>query len=168
MKNKAIIKYSLIIGIILIMLIVGIVINQKDQEIVNNDELVYEIVVEIKGEVKNPAIYTMPENTRISDLVSIAGGFTSYADTLNINLATKLEDGMIIIINKNENLDARVNINKASLEELMTLDGIGEAKAKAIIEYRNANGLFKTIEEIKNVPGITDKIFKNIKDKITI
>ena len=168
MKNKAIIKYSLIIGIILIMLIVGIIINQNHQEEINNDELVYEIVVEIKGEVKNPAIYTLPENTRISDLVSIAGGFTSYADTLNINLATKLEDGMIIIINKNENLDARVNINKASLEELMTLDGIGEAKAKAIIEYRNANGLFKTIEEIKNVSGITDKIFKNIKDKITI
>ena len=168
MKNKIIIKYSVIIGIILIMLIVGIIINQNHQEEINNDELVYEIVVEIKGEVKNPAIYTLPENTRISDLVSIAGGFTSYADTLNINLATKLEDGMIIIINKNENLDTRVNINKATIEELMTLDGIGEAKAKAIIEYRNANGLFKTIEEIKNVSGITDKIFKNIKDKITI
>ena len=168
MKNKIIIKYSVVIGIILIMLIVGIIINQNHQEEINNDELVYEIVVEIKGEVKNPAIYTMPENTRISDLVSIAGGFTSYADTLNINLATKLEDGMIIIINKNENIDTRVNINKATIEELMTLDGIGEAKAKAIIEYRNANGLFKTIEEIKNVSGITDKIFKNIKDKITI
>lgn len=67
-----------------------------------------------------------------------------------------------------DNLNTLVNINSASLDELMSINGIGESKAKAIIEYRNSNGLFKSIEEIKNVSGIGDKLYDKIKENITV
>lgn len=69
---------------------------------------------------------------------------------------------------KEENLNKKININKASLEELMNLDGIGEAKAKSIIEYRNTKGLFKSLEELKNISGISDKIYEKIKNNIEL
>lgn len=65
-------------------------------------------------------------------------------------------------------VNGKININEASLEELQTLDGIGEAKANAIIEYRNNNGSFKSIEDIKNVSGIGDSIYEKIKNNITV
>lgn len=168
MKNKKIFKYLIIIFVILVMVVLGIFINDNEDVVYNQDEIVYEIVVEIKGEVMNPSIYTMPENTRISDLISVAGGFTSSADTESVNLASKLEDGMIIVINKFDSNDNKININKASVEELMTLPGIGNSKAEAIIEYRNANGFYKNIEELMNVSGISKSVFDKIKEFITI
>ena len=70
--------------------------------------------------------------------------------------------------NENQTINDKVSINSATKEELMTLTGIGEAKANAIISYRNENGLFKNIEDIKNVSGIGDSIFEKIKDNITL
>lgn len=67
-----------------------------------------------------------------------------------------------------DELNGKISINKATIKELQTLSGIGEAKAKSIIEYREINGSFKTIEEIKNVKGIGDAIFEKIKDNITV
>lgn len=145
------------------------------------------IVVEIKGEVKKPDVYILNENAIIKDLIEAAGGLTENADLTNINRAKKLQNhDLIYIANKNEvikgsqstessssskdtgNSDKKININTANLEELKTLNGVGDAKAKSIIEYREKNGGFKSIDDIKNVTGISEKMFEKIKEQIEI
>lgn len=143
------------------------------------------IVVEIKGQVKKPDVYTVNENSIINDLIDLAGGITENADLKNINRAKKLQDHeMIYIADKNDNNinynqssdsiitlvenETLVNINTATEDKLKTLTGIGESKAKSIIEYREQNGGFKNIEEIKNVTGIGEKMFDKIKESITV
>ncbi|OOM72934.1 helix-hairpin-helix domain-containing protein [Clostridium sp. BL-8] len=141
------------------------------------------IVVEIKGEVKRPDVYMLDENSIIKDLIEAAGGLTENADLSNINRAKKLQDHDLIYIankneivngtqnvnqssNNNENNSKKVNINNATLEELKTIKGVGDAKAKSIIEYREQNGGFKTIDDIKKVTGIGEKMFETIKEQI--
>jgi competence protein ComEA len=143
------------------------------------------IVVEIKGEVKKPDVYMLDENAIIKDLIEKAGGLTENADISSINRAKKLQNHeLIFIANKNEtnienqntnsNLTSnnkkdsskKVNINSATIEELKTLNGVGDSKAKSIIEYREQNGGFKTIDDIKNVTGIGEKMFERIKEQI--
>lgn len=161
----------------------------KNDNIANNKEGTVpakdkKIVVEVKGEVKKPDVYTLDENSIVKDLIETAGGLTEEADLNNINRAKKLQDHEVVYIaNKNEtvkgeqNINAntnsskdtvnkKVNINNAALEELKTIKGVGDAKAKSIIEYREQNGGFKTIEDIKNVKGIGDKMFEKIKEQI--
>lgn len=141
--------------------------------------------MEIKGEVKKPDVYTMSENSIVKDLIDISGGLTENADLSNINRAKKLQDHELIYIsNKNDEnkeiqtvnsnssnkdiLDKKINLNSATLDQLKTLNGIGDSKAKGIIEYREKNGGFKSIEEIKNVSGIGDNMFERIKEQIEI
>ena len=144
------------------------------------------IVVEIKGEVKKPDVYTLNENAIVKELIEVAGGLTENADLSNINRAKKLQNHeLVYIANKNDitregiNTNSElntsnsqgisnniVNINTATIEQLKTLDGIGDSKAKSIIEYREQNGGFKLKEDIKNVTGIGEKMFEKIKDKI--
>lgn len=143
------------------------------------------IIVEIKGQVKNPDVYTLDENSIVNDLITLAGGVTENADLNSINRAKKLQNHeMIYIADKNEVgieqnsmadssgntvvSESLVDINTAEAEQLKTLNGIGDSKAKSIIEYREQNGGFKSIEEIKNVTGIGDKMFEKIKDNITV
>ena len=146
------------------------------------------IVVEIKGEVNRPDVYTLNENAIIKELIEAAGGLTENADLGNINIAKKLQNHeLIYIANKNDskkdikviNSEANnslsqgkpngiININTASLEELKNLNGIGDSKAKSIIEYREKSGGFKSKEDIKNVTGIGEKMFERIKDQIDI
>ena len=136
--------------------------------------------------MKRPDVYTLNENAIIKDLIEAAGGLTENADLSNINRAKKLQNHeLIYIANKNDitkesentNLESKtsqaissnmVNINNATLEELKTLNGVGDSKAKSIIEYREKNGGFKTIEDIKNVTGIGEKMFEKIKEQIEI
>ena len=117
----------------------------------------------------------MSEGDRINDVINLSGGFTSRAETSSINLVAKVSDGMVIVIKAksddeqiNEVEQKLISINNASLSELMTLDGIGEARARNIISYREQNGGFKTIEEIINVNGISESILQQIKDKICL
>lgn len=143
------------------------------------------IVVEIKGQVKKPDVYTIDENSIINDLIDLAGGVTENADLSNINRAKKLQNHeMIYIADKNDSNndypqatnmengsmdnEILVDINTATTDKLKTLNGIGDSKAKSIIEYREQNGGFKSIEEIKNVTGIGDKMFEKIKESITV
>ena len=143
------------------------------------------ITVEIKGAVNKPDVYTLDENSIINDLIDLAGGITESADLSNINRAKKLQNHeMIYITDKNEenekkNLSANqsvgsagseslLDLNIATVDQLKTLNGIGDSKAKNIVEYREQNGGFKSIEEIKNVTGIGDKMFEKIKDSITV
>ena len=148
------------------------------------------IIVEIKGEVKKPDVYTLNENAIVKELIEVAGGLTENAELSNINRAKKLQNHeLVYIANKNDvnkegkNTNSqiatsqnqgqgvsnkKVNINSAVLEYLKTLNGIGDSKAKSIIEYREQNGGFKSIEDIKNVTGIGEKMFERIKDQIEI
>ena len=140
------------------------------------------IVVEIRGEIKKPDVYTLNENSIVKDIIEMAGGLTENADLSNVNRAKKLQDHeLVCIASKNESASAsqnesqnnnienkKININTATLEELKTIKGIGDAKAKSIIEYRDKNGGFKKIEDIKNITGIGEKMFEKIKDQIDI
>lgn len=153
------------------------------------------IFVDIKGEIKVPGLYEIPSGKRVMDVIEAAGGLTELADTRTINLSKIVEDQMVIIVdniikeensesitndakidvktnittNKNiSNSSKLVSINKGSKEELMTLNGIGNSKADAIIKYRNSHGDFKTKEELLEVDGIGEGIFTKIKDHITL
>lgn len=146
------------------------------------------IVVYICGEVKESKVLTLKENSRICDAIDAVGGITENADITNINLAYILEDGEKIYIPKkgeetqtedNSNSSSqmhsytsskstKININKATQTELETIPGIGPSSALKIINYREENGKFKSIEDIKNVSGIGDKKFESIKEYITV
>lgn len=148
------------------------------------------IKVYITGEVNVPGVFEISEGERIEDLIKHAGGVTLDANLSNVNLAYKLEDGQKVYIPNKEEKDViilstengenviqesqekeksgKVNINTANIEKLCEVPGIGEAMAKRIISYREENGKFKTIEDIKNVSGIGDKKLENMKEFIVI
>ena len=141
---------------------------------------VKKISVYVSGQVKNISVVELEDtgNLRFVDAVNKAGGLTNLADAGAINLAEQLTDGQHIHIPTKEislqtqSISAAassdlVNINTANAEQLETLKGIGPALAQRIIEYREQNGAFKSIDEIKNVRGIGDKKFAAFKDKIT-
>ncbi|MPM74501.1 ComE operon protein 1 [bioreactor metagenome] len=150
----------------------------------SNQNIAKEVTIFISGEVNNPGVVTINSDKRLADAVNKLGGFTQDADLNKINLAMKIEDEKHYIIpkigenietsNDDNNLDAKdeednlVNINEADIKELDSLPGVGEATATKIINHRKENGKFKAIEEIKNVNGIGDKKYENIKDMITI
>jgi len=148
--------------------------NQIIEEVMDN-----EIKVDIKGAVKMPGIYSVSLDKRVNDVINLAGGLLENADTININLSEKVYDEMVIIINyKIDNItddnvvvndiNSKISINKANLEQLKTLPGIGESKALAIISYRENVGKFKSIEQLLEVKGIGESIFAKIKENITL
>ena len=221
-------KYIWIVLIVFVLLLFVFIKDDSTEEVIleeNNLELKEEnieevtnikIKVDIKGAVKNPGVYEVEENSRVSDVINISGGLTSEADTSVINLSKNVIDEMVIIIytkdeinemkegstsikyiekecvcpklendaciedkidnipnnenNSNDKNEAngKVSLNKATLDELMTLDGIGEKKAQAIIDYRNKNNGFKTIEELLEVDGIGSTTYEKIKDRLTL
>lgn len=147
---------------------------QAEAEVTQKAQL---IVVYICGEVKNPGVYKTEENCRIADLLDLAGGPLPDADLGKINLAQKLNDGQQVIVpsieTQEESLSpesssGRVNLNYATKEELMTLPGIGESKAEAILAYRSEVGWITSAEEIMNVSGIKEKMYERIADRIEV
>lgn len=126
--------------------------------------------VYICGAVLTPGVYEVRQGSRIYEVVNMAGGLTEDADVSCVNQAEAVYDGqMIYLPTEAENeTDGRVNINTASVEELMTLSGIGQAKAEQILAYRNANGNFSSEEEIMNVDGIKEGLYNRIKDDIRV
>lgn len=143
------------------------------------------IKVYLTGQVQNPGIIELQEGDRVADAVKLAGGTLPEADLDRVNLALKVRDeGMYYIpkigeeipddinINQDSNNPSaskgKININTADSNQLQTLNGIGPAKAQKIIDYRQVNGEFKSIEEIMNVSGIGEKTFDALKDQIDI
>lgn len=149
------------------------------------------IAVYLCGEVCNPGVYVLQAGSRLYQAVEEAGGLTANARAEAVNLARILLDSeQIYIPNIAESIDQieketqnvispaavvssassdnLLNINQASESELMQLPGIGQVKAAAIVTYRNSNGPFSSIEEIKNVPGIKEAAFEKIKGMITV
>lgn len=155
----------IISNIIFIGIICYLIFSKPSKEIQAQNK----IVVQIIGEVNNPNVYEVQMGIRLNELIEIAGGFTENADIKQVNLALLLTDQMKITIPSildSEEKVSKININTADLALLMTLNGIGEVKAQAIIDYRETHGPFKTIEEIMKVKGIGLKTFEKIKDYI--
>lgn len=185
--------------------------NEQNEE---NNAKAQNIKVHVSGAVKQEGVYELLDNSRISDAIDKAGGFSDEAYTKEINLAYPLEDGMKIYVptkaeiaedekngeleygsldeqnsgssksksksksnssnsktgtksNSKSNSGSKVNINTATKEQLDTLPGVGPSTAEKIIQYRNENGKFKSIEDIKNVKGIGESKYSKIKDFIT-
>ena len=152
----------------------------------NNEEKTM-IKVHIDGQIKNRGVVELEEGSRLVDAIEKSGGLTEEADTSNINLADILQDGEKVYIYSKQEVeelksigklneeidnttkkDNKININTATQAELEEITGIGPSLAKKIIEYRESNGKFKDIEELKNVSGIGDKKFESMKSQITI
>lgn len=143
------------------------------------------IRVYVSGAVRHPDVYELPPGSIIRDALAAAGGATSGADLDCINLAQEVRDQQRVYVprrgeagppppgasggaNARETTGAKVNINTATAAELETLPRIGPTTAQRIVEYRAANGPFKTVEDIQNVPGIGPTTFAEIKDLITV
>ena len=188
--NKKYIIVIIPIVIILLLIVIKLIIISSNKVEIEDDENLDTskeeylddeyYYVDIKGCIKNPGVYKLIKGSRVKDVIELAGGLTSDSDTSNINLAKIIEDEMVININSvndnsgnnysmnSNNLSDLININTASLEQLMTLSGIGESKAKSIISYREENGNFKAIEDITKVSGIGQALYEKIKDYITV
>ena len=216
-QNKEKVKKISIIVIVMVLIIGYFIYQRKNEFTINEEEVSNEntveepkeekskkIIVHISGAVKQEGVVELEENSRIADAIDKVGGLKENAETREINLAYKLEDGMKIYIptkeemknkesqeneyvyggtkenssqvsNLQENSESKetirnkkVNINKASQEELDSLPGIGPSTADKILEYRKQNGNFKSIEDIKEVSGIGESKFEKIRDMITV
>ena len=135
------------------------------------------IYADISGCVNNPGVYELKEGTRVFQLIEEAGGLTEDADIEDINRAEEVIDGQKIVIysktssemhTETETSSGKININRADNSELQEIPGVGPATAQKIIEYRELNGKFKSIEDIKNVSGIGEKTFESMKEYITV
>lgn len=157
---------------------------EESKEILDTVKEDSDIYVHITGCILHEGIYKLKSESRVNDLVELAGGFCDEVDMSKVNLSKKLKDEMKIHIYKineetkeeentinDENLSQNgnklININTANVEELKTLNGIGDSKAKAIIDYRKKTKFIK-IEDIMNIKGIGEKMFEKIKDFITV
>ena len=151
--------------------------NQKE-EVVEQDL----ITVDVKGAVKSPGIYDLPVGSRINDAVQKAGGLTDSADSKSINLAQRISDEALVYVPTKEETTSqeahsnasntkenkKVNLNKASLEELKQVKGLGAKRAQDIIDHRESNGKFKSVDELKKVSGIGAKTIEKLKEYVTV
>ena len=142
------------------------------------------ITVDVKGAVKSPGIYDLPVGSRVNDAVQKAGGLTEQADSKSLNLAQKVSDEALVYVpTKGEesasektgsgapsstSKEKKLNLNKASLEELKQVKGLGGKRAQDIIDHRETNGKFKSVDELKKVSGIGAKTIEKIKDYVTV
>ena len=140
------------------------------------------ITVDVKCAVKSPGIYDLPIGSRINDAVQKAGGLTDNADSKSINLAQRISDEALVYVptkeeatsqempssTSNSKENKKVNLNKASLEELKQVKGLGAKRAQDIIDHRESNGKFKSVDELKKVSGIGAKTLEKLKEYVTV
>ena len=140
------------------------------------------ITVDVKGAVKSPGIYDLPVGSRVNDAVQKAGGLIDNADSKSINLAQKISDEALVYVPTKEEAanqesysnatgnkeTKKVNINKASLEELKQVKGLGGKRAQDIIDYRESKGTFRSVDDLKKVSGIGAKTIEKLKDYVTV
>lgn len=169
--------------------------DEDNSSVGNEKETEKYIFVDIKGAVRMPGVYEINSETRLTDVITLAGGFLPIADQSIVNLSQKLTDQMMITIpsletesestelkegeekvpvvisiptETSDSQPGKVNINIADISELQTLSGIGEKKAERILQYRQEHGSFKSVEELKEVSGIGDKTFEALADFISV
>jgi len=152
--------------------------NTKEIESVRAEpEIIY---VYVCGHVKEPDVYALSAGTRLYEAIKAAGGALEDADLQQLNLADQLTDGQRIYVpaegesvtsaeyTEDKTSNGLVNINTATAEQLQTLPGIGQAKANAIVAYREANGNFSSIEDLRKVPGIKEGVFGQVQSLICV
>lgn len=144
-----------------------------------------QIIVDVKGAVRYPGVYTMQDGDRLIAAITAAGGYLPNADSRNLNHAMKLMDEFVIYVPLEgeevseveqslvtgpvgQTSDHTININTSDEAQLMTIPGIGPAKAAAIIAYRNEQGLFKDITDLMNISGIGQKTFEKLEHLIKV
>lgn len=156
-----------------------------DFDLVNDSDLMVEkevasdeIIVDVKGEVNKPGIYEVKSDMRVNDVISLAGGLNKNADESQLNLAAKVIDEMIIQVpsinheiselenNGVQSTFDKIKLNQATVDDLVTLSGIGPSKAEAILSYRDEVGMFKEVDDLLNVSGIGEKTLDAIRDEI--
>ena len=145
------------------------------------------ITVDVKGAVKQPGVYELRSDSRVHDAIHKAGGMTAEANSQSVNLAQKLSDEAVIYVAKEgEDVPAlgssessatssasaektgKVHLNRATETELQTVSGIGQKRAQDIIAYRDANGPFRSVDDLKNVSGIGEKTLEKLRDAFTV
>lgn len=155
-----------------------------------------QIFVDVKGAVLNPGVYQATKSMRGTDLIKMAGGFNEHADRNQVNLAKKVTDQEILYIpvqgeissNPATNLGNptdksngdskdgsdtkasgdKINLNEADAAKMQTISGVGQKKAEKIIDYRNQNGPFKSVDDLKNVPGFGERTVANLKPSLSV
>ena len=144
------------------------------------------VTVDVKGAVKKPGVYQLKSSSRVYDALLKAGGMTDEADLKSINQAKKLVDEAVVYVAKvgenvvdvttNTNASTAtsqakaglVNLNTATEADFQTISGIGQKRAQDIIAYREANGKFKSVDDLKNVTGIGAKTLEKLKEYVTV
>ena len=141
------------------------------------------VCVYVCGAVERPGVYELPAGSRVHDAVGMAGGMTGEADARALNLAEPLSDGQQIIVFTIAEVEAgavpaaagntassggKVDLNRATKEELMTLPGIGEVKAEAILQYRSEHGGFAAVESLQEISGIGEKTFQRLAELVKV
>ncbi|MGQ7462433.1 helix-hairpin-helix domain-containing protein [Streptococcus suis] len=161
--------------------------EQTEETSTEESEEFSQLVVDVKGAVEKPGLYTLEADARVNDAVEAAGGLTSHADPKSINLAQKLSDEAVVYVaSKDENISvvasttassamsseekstSLVNLNTATEADLQTISGIGAKRAADIIAYREANGGFQSVDDLNNVSGIGDKTMESIRPYVTV
>ncbi|MGR3741919.1 helix-hairpin-helix domain-containing protein [Companilactobacillus sp. DQM5] len=158
--------------------------HKKTQKVQKNDS--EQIYVDIQGEVNRPGFYRLKSNSRVFDLLQLAGGLKETADLKNVNQAKKISDQEQVYIpkvgenmqnsNQKENVASidentkkqQVNINTADVSELQKLTGVGPKKAEQIVQFREENGGFKKLEDLTKVSGIGEKTLETLKEQIMV
>jgi len=141
------------------------------------------IIVDIKGEINKPGVYELEGDARVKEVILEAGGLTKQSEEKQLNLAEKLQDQqMIYIPNKEEaeemaidgdketgdNNEDMIDINAADINELQKISGVGPAKAQAIVDYREENGAFESVDELNEISGFGEKTVEKLRDSIKI
>lgn len=138
-----------------------------------------ELYVHVSGAVASPGLYRLTDGSRVVDAIAAAGGFAEKADETGVNLARLVSDGEQLVVpvegeqppasgGAGSKGDGRVNLNTATTTELDTLPRIGPAMAERIIQWRDANGRFTSVEDLLAVPGIGEKMLESLRDLVTV
>jgi competence protein ComEA len=136
------------------------------------------IVVAVSGKVRHPGLVRLPSGSRVADAIDAAGGVLPGIDTSTLNLARKLSDGELITVGvaapggsspgSDSPAGGPINLNTATVEQLETLPGVGPVLAQRIIDYRDQNGPFTTVDQLRQVTGIGDAKFNDLKNRVTV
>lgn len=134
-----------------------------------------EVVVAVAGRVQHPGLVRLPAGARVADALAAAGGPLPDTDLSTINLARKVNDGELITVggplpggSAVAAGSGLVNLNTASLDQLQTLPGVGPVLAQRIVEYRDQHGGFASVADLRNVSGIGDARYNELKSRVTV